>query len=49
MACSLLFSFIMNTAEYVDTHPRRERLWNWGFWMAILAFEVLGVFLAHQS
>jgi hypothetical protein len=28
---------------------RRERLWNWTFWMSIVASEALGVFLTHQS
>jgi hypothetical protein len=44
-----VFGFIMSTAQYTGTGSRRERLWNWGFWMSIVAFEVLGVFLAHQS
>lgn len=44
-----VIGFIMNTAQQTDTGSRRERLWNWGFWMSIAAFEVLGVFLAHQS
>ena len=26
-----------------------ERSWNWTFWMAILAFEALGVFLSTQA
>ncbi len=28
---------------------RRERLWNWTFWMSIVASEALGVLLTHQS
>ena len=28
---------------------RRERLWNWTFWLSIVASEALGVFLTHQS
>ena len=27
---------------------RQARLWNWGFWVTILAFEAVGVLLARQ-
>ncbi len=30
-----------------DAAARTERNWNWTFWMAILAFEAVGVFLTQ--
>ncbi len=26
-----------------------ERMWNWTFWVAILAFEIAGVFLSANA
>ena len=28
---------------------RAERNWNWTFWMAILAFEAVGLLLSAQA
>ena len=49
MVRALLFVVIMNRRAYIETHARRDRLWNWGFWTSILVCEALGVFLAHQA
>lgn len=39
----------MQTAYSDLATARRERLWNWGFWASIVAFEVFGLLLTHQS
>jgi hypothetical protein len=39
----------MTIADHTAQGYRRERLWTWSFWMVILAFEALGLFLAHQA
>jgi hypothetical protein len=39
----------MNSAGQAANDHRRDGLWNWSFWVSILAFETLGVFLAHHS
>jgi hypothetical protein len=28
---------------------RSERMWRWSFWMAILAFEAIGLFLTSGT
>jgi hypothetical protein len=39
----------MNRAGQAAKGHRWDKLWNRSFWVSILAFEVLGVFLAHHS
>jgi hypothetical protein len=28
---------------------QRQRLWNWTFWAAIFAFEIIGLLLSNQT
>jgi hypothetical protein len=32
-----------------DSAERSERRWNWTFWMAILAFEAVGILLSSHT